>query len=89
MKFFKPLYCLLSITTGALTAQQGTMFSPKIYTTLEIETTAAPSIDGALDDSIWASVEWGTNFIEVAPDENAEPPVQTKFKIIYPHLRLG
>ena len=88
MNFFKFHCCLLYITTTVITAQQGSKPPPKTYTTLEIETTAAPSIDGALDDSIWASVEWGTNFVEVAPDENSEPPVQTKFKIIYDQKHL-
>ena len=88
MNFFKPLCYLLFITASSLTAQKEITVPPKTYTTLEIEATAAPSIDGNLDDSIWASAEWGTNFIEVDPDENTEPSVQTKFKILYDQKHL-
>lgn len=86
MDFLKPICFLLFI--NILTAQQVTSTSLKSYTTLEINTTAAPTIDGNLDDSIWASTEWGTHFIEVNPDENTDPSVQTKFKILYDQKHL-
>ena len=86
MDFLKPICFLLFI--NILTAQQVTSTSLKSYTTLEINTTAAPTIDGNLDDSTWASTEWGTHFIEVNPDENTDPSVQTKFKILYDQKHL-
>ena len=86
MDFLKPLCFLLFVNIH--TAQQVASTSLKSYTTLEINTTAAPTIDGNLDDSIWASTEWGTQFIEVNPDENTDPSVQTKFKILYDQKHL-
>ena len=65
---------------GNLSAQQP---PPKIYNTLNITSATPPLIDGALDDSVWASVAWGADFIELAPNENTPPSVQTKFKILY------
>ena len=62
-----------------LSAQQ----PPKIYNTFNITSATPPLIDGALDDSVWASVAWGADFIELAPNENTPPSVQTKFKILY------
>jgi len=88
MKLFNPLYYLFYISFCTLTAQEISKAAPKTYTTLEIKTANAPSIDGNLDDSIWASVEWGSDFIEVDPDENTEPSVQTKFKILYDQKHL-
>ena len=63
-----------------LSAQQP---PPKIYNTFNITSATPPLIDGALDDSVWASVAWGADFIELAPNENTPPSVQTKFKILY------
>ena len=83
MKLFNCLYFFFCTSFCFLNAQEASSYSAKTYTTLEIEGTSAPSIDGSLDDLIWASVEWGSDFIEVDPDENTEPSVQTKFKIIY------
>ena len=48
----------------------------------------APLIDGNLSDSIWSSIDWGSDFIEVVPDENTAPSVQTKFKILYDQKHL-
>jgi hypothetical protein len=88
MKLFNCLCFLFCISFCFLNAQEVSPFSGKTYTTLQIEGTSAPSIDGSLDDFIWASVEWGSDFIEVDPDENTEPSVQTKFKILYDQKHL-
>jgi len=88
MKFFNRLCFFFFTNLCFLNAQETTKLSAKTYTTLEIEGPTAPSIDGSLDDLIWASVEWGSDFIEVDPDENTEPSVQTKFKIIYDQKHL-
>ena len=74
---------LFFISSSILIAQQDTMLQPKTYTTFEIDPDTAPLIDGKLDDSVWKSTEWGADFIEVNPDENTAPSVQTKFKILY------
>ncbi|MEC8248175.1 MAG: hydrolase, partial [Bacteroidota bacterium] len=56
---------------------------PKQYFTKQINTQVAPKLDGFLDDSIWGKVEWGSNFVEVSPDENTSPTEETKFKILF------
>jgi len=89
MIFFKSIsFVLYIISIGTVIAQKQTTVSPKTYTTFEIEIAAAPVIDGNLDESIWESAEWATNFIEVDPDENTDPSEQTKFKILYDQKNL-
>ena len=56
---------------------------PKVYFTAEISSAEAPEMDGFINDKIWNKVPWGSNFIEVNPDENTAPTEQTKFKILY------
>lgn len=79
MKFFINIFFGL-ILCCQLLAQQ---LPPKIYTTSNITSAVPPTIDGVLNDSAWKSVDWGTDFIEVNPDENTDPSVQTKFKVLY------
>jgi len=55
----------------------------KIYTTKAIQGLKTPVIDGAIDDEIWKSINWGKDFIENDPDENTAPTFQTQFKILY------
>lgn len=55
----------------------------KQYTTQEIPIENSINIDGFIDEIIWENVSWGTDFIEVEPDENTPPSEQTKFKILY------
>ena len=88
MNLFKPISFFIYISIGILSAQQHTTVLPKTYTTFEIDVAAAPVIDGNLDESIWESAEWATNFIEVSPDENTDPSEQTKFKILYDQKNL-
>lgn len=57
--------------------------APKIYTTKKILSNDAPVIDGKLNDLVWETVEWGTDFIENEPDENTEPSEQTQFRLLY------
>lgn len=75
-------------TAFVLSAQESTPAFTKTYTTTEINPSNAPLIDGNLSDSIWSSVDWGSDFIEVDPDENTPPSVQTKFKILYDQKHL-
>jgi hypothetical protein len=86
MNFFKSICFLLYI--GTLSAQQVKTTTVKTYTTTEINATHAPVIDGSLNDPVWAFAEWGTHFIEVSPDENTDPSVQTMFKILYDQKHL-
>jgi hypothetical protein len=86
MNSFKCI-CIL-LYTSTLSAQELTTTSAKTYITKEINITDAPQMDGNLDDPVWASVEWGTRFIEVNPDENTDPSVETMFKILYDQKHL-
>ena len=83
MKPFKSFCFLLFISSFNLIAQQLPNTAKKEYHTLEINLSFAPVIDGALNDSVWSSVEWGSDFVEVQPDENTAASVQTKFKVLY------
>jgi len=83
MKFSTLLSWLIFVSPFVLLAQAASNTSVKAYTTNEIGTLDAPNIDGILNEIIWNSVEWGGDFIEVNPDENTAPSVQTKFKILY------
>ena len=75
-------------TAFVLSAQESIPAFTKTYTTTEINPSDAPLIDGNLSDSIWSSIDWGSDFIEVVPDENTAPSVQTKFKILYDQKHL-
>jgi hypothetical protein len=75
-------------TAFVLSAQESIPAFTKTYTTTEINPSNAPLIDGNLSDSIWSSIDWGSDFIEVVPDENTAPSVQTKFKILYDQKHL-
>jgi hypothetical protein len=55
----------------------------KKYVTTGIGPEEAPQIDGVLTDAVWDRVEWGGAYVEFQPDENTDPSVQTKFKILY------
>ena len=55
----------------------------KIYLTKKIDDNLSPVIDGEISDEAWNQVEWQTDFIELAPDENTQPTNQTKFKLLF------
>jgi len=88
MKRFHVFSILFFSSAFVLSAQESNPAFPKTYTTTEINPSNAPLIDGNLSDSIWSSVDWGSDFIEVDPDENTLPSVQTKFKILYDQKHL-
>jgi len=53
------------------------------YSTQKINADEVPEIDGNLDDAVWGMTNWGTDFIQREPEENARPGEQTSFKIVY------
>ena len=55
----------------------------KKYLTKKIDDYLSPVIDGEISDEAWNQVEWQTDFIELAPDENTQPTNQTKFKLLF------
>ena len=65
---------LLIFTTGY---SQNTSYSTKRVTG------KVPEIDGVLDDTPWASAEWGNNFTQRQPYDGKPPTFQTAFKILY------
>ena len=53
------------------------------YTTKSIVNNPAPTIDGNLNDKVWNSVEWTSDYVEYQPDVGTPPTEQTKMKILY------
>ena len=87
MKFLIKAIFALALSCQ-LAAQESPPLSPKIYTTHNVDSANSPVIDGVLDDYVWSSVEWGSDFIELMPNENTPPSVQTQFKIMYDQKHL-
>jgi hypothetical protein len=54
----------------------------RIYNTTRL-TTAAPVIDGILDDACWKTGEWAGDFTQWVPREGAKPSQPTQIKILY------
>ena len=79
-KFIKKISLFIAISPWFVCSQTTL---PKVYSTTEITSLEAPEMDGFINDKIWNNVPWGSNFIEVNPDENTAPTEQTKFKILY------
>ena len=48
----------------------------------------APVIDGKLDESFWAEIPPITDFVQVWPDEGAEPTEPSEVRIAYSHSHL-
>lgn len=62
--------------------------SIKTYTTNRLSS-AAPDIDGVLNDPAWLDVPWGGNdFRQLNPDKGKPASVQTRFKILYDDKNL-
>ncbi|MCP5046707.1 MAG: carbohydrate binding family 9 domain-containing protein [bacterium] len=54
----------------------------KIYRISRLDS-AAPVIDGRIDDPAWKGAEWGRDFIQKSPYEGTKPSQETAFKILY------
>jgi hypothetical protein len=74
--------------TACLTAATVIRFAPaqadnqsKIVTALR--TTAAPQIDGRLDDAVWAGVPADDKFTQNFPDEQRDPTERTELRILF------
>ena len=90
MKAIRPIIVLILFAFYCSSYAQESQNSKtkKIYNTKSIENSAAPGIDGNLDETIWDTVEWAGDFIENEPDENTAPSELTQFKIIYDEKNL-
>jgi hypothetical protein len=42
-----------------------------------------PSIDGVINDQVWESVEWSSDFVQRDPADGEPPEQQTRFKVLY------
>ncbi len=40
-------------------------------------------VDGRLDEAVWDDAEVGQNFVERSPDPGADPPVDTRFRVLF------
>ena len=77
------ILCLLFIgTTMAQETTTNTSSAKKKYFTQRISD-KSPEIDGKLDDDAWNQVDWGGDYIQRTPNENAPPTQKTAFKILY------
>ncbi len=47
-----------------------------------------PEIDGVLEESVWETAEWTSDFIQREPFENEPPAEQTAVKILYDNVNL-
>ncbi|MBN1483043.1 carbohydrate binding family 9 domain-containing protein [candidate division KSB1 bacterium] len=54
----------------------------RIYTTQRIKS-AAPKVDGMLDDVCWSEGIWSGNYTQQIPTEGEEPSAETELKILY------
>lgn len=75
--FFIALIIIFLITSGAL----GQTPEKKRYKATEI--TAAPVIDGNLDDPAWLQGEWIDDFTQFEPFNGKSPSQKTEFKILF------
>ena len=74
------------VFTFILTGFPGNPQEVKTYTTQSI--TSAIQIDGQLQEPIWRSVPWGTDFHQTEPHNGASPTFQTQFKILHDQHNL-
>jgi hypothetical protein len=77
------LLCFYTIATGQTTPISATKILKRTYTTSLIRSNEKITVDGAIDDVAWDSVDWSTDFTEWEPDNRTAPSEQTKMKIAY------
>src|SRR5690242_17056404 len=56
-----------------------------------VRATAAPVIDGRLDDVVWQSAPAGKDFTQIQPGDGKAPSEKTEFRIMYDddHVYVG
>lgn len=79
---FKRIHPIVLISILLLLFGNSALAQKRVYQTERLST-SAPLIDGFIDDEAWETIEWGDNFIQRDPYENAPPSQQTAFKILY------
>ncbi len=72
------LLLLISCLTLLLPAQE---YEKRVCTAIRV--TTPPTINGELDDEVWAAGEWSGDFWQYEPSEGAPVSQKTEFKILY------
>lgn len=81
-RYLLPIFGIFLFQNLNSQESSGTVAVPKKkYVTKRMKT--LPEIDGVITDQAWDHLDWGTDFVEKAPDEGKPPTYQTKFKIGY------
>lgn len=66
---------------GTAAAQAPTLPAPKEYLCHRV--TAAPRIDGLMDDAAWQSAPWTSDFVDIEGDAKPSPRFRTRAKILW------
>jgi hypothetical protein len=74
------LISLVSFSIGGLC--QSVLNTKKVCNAFKVRS-AAPVIDGNLNDEEWLYLDWINNFVQREPYEGKEPSQETGFKILY------
>lgn len=83
-----PVILILSLVAADAAGQaQALGPSSKVATALRLQT-AAPHIDGRLDEAAWKSALWFGDFVQKEPVEGAEPAERTEVAILYDDAAL-
>ena len=71
--------------------QSQDLIEKRIHKALSILDKEQPEIDGQLQEDIWQTGAWESDFIQRQPNENTAPSEQTAFKILFDakHLYIG
>ncbi|MGE0158531.1 MAG: DUF5916 domain-containing protein [Gemmatimonadales bacterium] len=83
---WKWLGCIVLAGLGGalpLRAQEGTVHSHSNYRIPAVQVPRGPTIDGILDDDVWASAALIDDFVQQEPDEGAPVTERTEVRVLY------
>ncbi|MFC1731979.1 DUF5916 domain-containing protein [candidate division KSB1 bacterium] len=86
IRILSSAFLLITLHTGELPAFQQDI-ERRVYYAERINP-SIPVIDGILDDEIWVTGRWGSEFIQREPYEGVEPSEETEFIIKYDDKNL-
>ena len=66
----------------AVSNPYGRIYPARVYTAVKLAS-AAPVIDGRLDDAAWREGDWAGDYKQQMPTEGAKPSQPTELKILY------
>ncbi len=66
----------------AVSNPYGRIYPARVYTAVKLAS-AAPVIDGRLDDAAWQEGDWAGDYKQQMPTEGAKPSQPTEIKILY------